>query len=59
MRELRATRQPRLFDPPVPTRPTVRLPPDVQEQLRQALVHWMQALATMMHAEDGDDRHHR
>jgi len=40
-------------------RPAVRLPPDVQEQLRQALVQWMQALARMIHEEDGDEQDHR
>ena len=39
--------------------PTVRLPLEVQEQLRQALVQWMQALAKMIHEEDGDEQDHR
>jgi hypothetical protein len=32
---------------------------DVQEQLRQALVQWMQALAKMIHKEGGDEQDHR
>ena len=39
--------------------PTVRLPLEVQEQLRQALVQWMQALAKMIREEDGDEQDHR
>jgi hypothetical protein len=31
----------------------------VQEQLRQALVQWMQALAKMIHEEGGDEQDHR
>jgi hypothetical protein len=31
----------------------------VQEQLRQALVHWMQALAKMIHEENCDEQDHR
>jgi hypothetical protein len=52
-------RRPRqLFEEP-PAAPAVRLTLDVQEQLRQALVHWMQALAMMIHQEDGDEQDHR
>lgn len=58
MPQPRVRRERRLFDEP-PDIPTVRLPPDVQAQLRHALVQWMQALATMIHAEDGDDQNHR
>jgi hypothetical protein len=32
---------------------------DVQVQLRQALVQWMQALAQMLHKEGGDEQDHR
>jgi hypothetical protein len=39
----------------VPTIPAVRLPLDVQEQLRQVLVQWMQAQAKMIHEEAGDE----
>jgi len=38
-----------------PAVPTVRLPLDVQAQLRQALVQWMRALAKMIHKEGGDE----
>jgi hypothetical protein len=38
-----------------PAVPAVQLPLDVQEQLRQALVQWMQALAKMIHKEGGDE----
>jgi len=31
----------------------------VQQQLRQALVQWMQALAKMIRKEDDDEQHHR
>jgi hypothetical protein len=49
--------QQELFQEP-PAVPAVRLPLDVQEQLRQALVQWMQALAKMMREEDDDEQHH-
>ena len=49
MPQLRRKRQRQLFDeaPTVPA--VVRLPLDVQDQLRQALVQWMQALAKRIH----------
>jgi hypothetical protein len=56
MPQLRAKRQQRqLFDeaPAVPV--VVRLPLSVQEQLRQGLVQWMQALAQRLHEEGGDE----
>jgi hypothetical protein len=58
MLQPRARRQRQLFEE-VPAVPAVRLPLDVQEQLRQALVQWMQALAKMMHEEGGDEQDHR
>jgi hypothetical protein len=58
MLQLRARRQRQLFEE-VPAVPAVRLPLDVQEQLRQALVQWMRALAKMMHEEGGDEQDHR
>ena len=58
MPQLRAKRQRQLFDEP-PAVPAVRLPLDVQEQLRQALVQWMQALAKRIREEDGDEQDHR
>jgi hypothetical protein len=54
----RARRQRQLFEQP-PAVPAVRFPLDVQEQLRQVLVQWMQALAKMIHEEDGDEQDHR
>jgi hypothetical protein len=58
MPQPRARRQRQLFEE-APAVPTVRLPLDVQEQLRQALVQWMQALAKMIHEEGGDEQDHR
>ena len=58
MPQPRARRQRQLFEEP-PAVPAVRLPRDVQEQLRQALVQWMQALAKMIHEEDDDEQDHR
>ena len=46
-------RQQQLFEEPLDV-PIVRLPLDVQQQLRQALVQWMQALGRMIR-EEGDD----
>jgi hypothetical protein len=59
MLQLRAGRQQQLFEEP-PAAPTVRLPQDVQERLRQALVQWMRALAkTIREEEAGDEQNHR
>jgi hypothetical protein len=58
MRQPQTRRQRGLFDER-PALPTVALPPEVQEQLRQALVLWMQALAKTIHKEDGDEQDHR
>jgi hypothetical protein len=54
MPQLWAGRQRQLFEEP-PAAPAVRLPLEVQEQLRQALVQWMQALAKTIHKEEGGD----
>ena len=54
----RVSRQQQLFEEP-PAVPTVRLPPDVQEQLRNALVQWMQALAKMIREGDDHEQDHR
>jgi hypothetical protein len=51
MPQIRVRCQEQLFDEP-PTVPVVRLPLDVQQQLRQALVQWMEALAKMIREED-------
>ena len=53
-----ARRQRQLFEEP-PAAPAVRLPRDVQEQLRQALVQWMRALAKMIREEDDREQDYR
>jgi hypothetical protein len=58
MQQPRARCQQELFQEP-PAVPAVRLPLKVQQQLRQALVQWMQTLAKMIREEDGDEQHHR
>ena len=59
MPQLRAARQRQLFEEP-PAAPAVRLPLEVQERLRRALVHWMQALAkAIREEEDRDEQDHR
>ena len=58
MQQPRARCQQELFQEP-PAVPAVRLPLDVQEQLRQALVQWMQALVKMIREEDDNEQHHR
>jgi hypothetical protein len=58
MRQTRTRRQRRLFDD-TPAPPAVALPSEVREQLRQALVQWMRALAQTIHKEDGDEQNHR
>lgn len=54
MPQIRVRRQQQLFEEPLDV-PTVRLPLDVQQQLRQALVQWMQALGRMIREEDDDE----
>jgi len=52
----RAKPQRQLFEEEVPAVPVrVQLPLSVQEQLRQALTQWMQALAKRMHEEGGHE----
>lgn len=51
MPQLRVRRQRQLFEQQ-PAAPAACLPPDVQEQLRQTLVHWLQALAKTIHEEE-------
>ena len=58
MPQPRARCQQELFEEP-PAVPAIRLPPDVQQQLRQALVQWMRALAKMIREEDGHEQDHR
>lgn len=48
--------QRQFFEEEVPAVPVrVQLPLNVQEQLRQALVQWMQALAKSIHKEGGHE----
>jgi hypothetical protein len=58
MQQSRARCQQELFQEQ-PAVPAVRLPLDVQQQLRQALVQGMQALAKMIREEDDDEQDHR
>jgi len=58
MPQPRVRRQRQLFEELLAV-PAVRLPLVVQEQLRQALVQWMQALAKMIREEDDDEQDHR
>lgn len=52
----RAKPQRQLFEEEVPAVPVrVQLPLSVQEQLRQALKQWMQALAKRIHEEGGNE----
>ena len=57
MSQPRTRRQRQLFEER-PAVPAVRFPVEVQVQLRQALVQWMQALAKMIHEEDGNEQDH-
>ena len=57
MPQTRVRLQQQLFEEP-PAVLTVRLPLDVQ-QLRQALIQWMQALAKTIREEDDDEQDHR
>lgn len=54
MQQPRARCQQELFQE-APAVPTARLPLDVQQQLRQVLVHWMQAVAKMIREEGRDE----
>ena len=54
MPQILIRRQQQLFLEP-PAAPAVRLPLDVQQQLRRALVQWMQALAKMIREEDAHE----
>ena len=58
MQQPRARCQQELFQEP-PAVPAVRLPLDVQQQLRQAMVQWMQALAKMSGQEESNEQDHR
>ena len=58
MPQPRARGQQELFEEP-PAVPAIRLPLDVQQQLRHALVQWMRALAKMIREENDDEQNHR
>jgi hypothetical protein len=58
MPQTRVRLQQQLFEEP-PAVLTVRLPLDVQQQLRQVLIQWMQALAKTIREEDDDEQDHR
>ena len=56
LRLRRAQSQRQLFEEEVPAVPVrVQLPLSVQEQLRQALRQWMQALAKRIHEDGGNE----
>ena len=54
MPQSRARCQQQLFEE-APAVPAVRLPLGAQQQLRQALVQWMRALAKTIREEDVDE----
>jgi hypothetical protein len=54
MPQLRARHQRQLFEER-PAVPAIRFPPEVQEQLRQALVQWIQALVKIIRGEDDNE----
>ncbi len=58
MPQTRVRLQQQLFEEPQAVL-TVRLPLDVQQQLRQALIQWMQALAKTIREEDDDEQDRR
>lgn len=58
MQQPQARRQRQLFEE-TPSLPDLRFPQDVQEQLRQALVQWMQELAKKIQEENDNDQDHR
>ena len=58
MPQIRVRRQQQLFEEP-PDVPTVRLPLEVQQQIRHALVQWMLALDKMIHKQEDDEQDHR
>ena len=58
MPQTRVRLQQQLFEEP-PAVLTVRLPLDVQQQLRQTMIQWMQALAKTIREEDDDEQDHR
>jgi len=57
MRQARPKCQQRLFEEPRSVL-AVGFPGDVQEQLRQALVQWLRAVAKTMRQEGSDEQDH-
>ena len=51
----REKRERQLFEEAPAAHARLHLPVSVQEQLRQTLVQWMQALAKSIHKEAGDE----
>jgi hypothetical protein len=52
----RAKKQRQLFEEEVPVMPVrVQLPSDIQDQLQQSLMQWMQALAKRIQEEAGNE----
>ncbi len=58
MQQSRAKYQRQLFEEPRAVL-AVKFPGDVQEQLRQALMQWLRAVAKMMRKEGSDEQDHR
>lgn len=58
MQQSRAKYQQQLFEEPRAVL-AVTFPGDVQEQLRQALMQWLRAVAKMMRKEGSDEQDHR
>jgi len=57
MPQPRAAQQRHLFEEP-PAVPALRFPPEVQEQLRQTLVQWMQTVAKTIQREEAGEQNH-
>jgi hypothetical protein len=58
MPQFRIRQQRQLFEEPLPV-PAVRLPLEVQEQLRQTLAQWMQAQTKINRKEVGNEQDQR
>lgn len=58
MPQPRANYQGQLFEEPFAV-PVPRLPLEVQQQLRQAMVQWMHALAKIIREEESNEQDHR
>jgi hypothetical protein len=55
MRQQRPIRQRQLFEQ-TPAAPAVQVSKEVQEQIKQILVQWLQALARAIDEEHGDEQ---